>query len=351
MHIHVIIRSSAFTDPLCTLIREKQKGDYAIIVTDSYQSIELHYNNTVTRMHLFQVSKWIQQQNIGTATIHFLSTTAAYLIRRLDKNTTVNWLIWGGDLYNLPKVRKHIKGIAPIRGIKERISYKLLELVLPRIQRIFANPGDLHVLDQYLRLNAKKYTLNYLLDINHFQSFDQSPSKVILIGNSDDPANNHLELLQRLSIKVGKTTRILMPLSGVSNSYTKQIEQSAQEKFENVEILDRFVPYDEFHQLLGKCCSLVYGHRRQQGMATLFPFLLSGRRCYFPRENPFYKFLKENNFNVFNLDEIDLKSIFLPLSEKEKAQNLTLLTSYLSQETISNQWDSIFETELSPSAK
>ncbi len=344
MHIHCIIQSVAYTPKVIAKIKAHQGGKSVFLITKSYRSIDIIIGEKIENWNIWKVIRWMQAQEVITFTAHFLSTIAAVLINRLDKLTTVKWVVWGGDFYGLPQVKQNYadNGQVDTMSIKQRLQYKLIRKALPKIDCIIANPCDHREISAHLNLSSHCVTLNFLLNATQItQLSSRSDENKVLIGNSDDPNNRHLIVIQQL-IKINGLKRGILPLSGVSNTYTTNLKNTISDKYPSISIdyLDRYIAESTYFDLLSSCSHLAFGHLRQQGMATLFAFLVSGRVCYMQSGSPYYQYMVDEGLTIYPLDCIN--SGISEITEIQSSGNKRKIDELLDPKLIDSQWQAAF---------
>ncbi|ARP94341.1 TDP-N-acetylfucosamine:lipid II N-acetylfucosaminyltransferase [Bordetella genomosp. 13] len=193
------------------------------------------------------------------------------LIRAIGDKKKIIWIMWGGDLYN------PIKGGKPLFDVVEHIDavatgtdgdYRLFRETYgerPRLQ--FAYPSK-----------------------TEFQSIEQPriKSKTIFVGNSGDPANMHLEILEALSTKpdIGDY-EIVLPLSyNLSPAYEQELRVGiANLKLESqVRMLTEFMPSKDYFKLLANSEMVITAHHRQQALGNLMAALYFGCKSVLRKE-------------------------------------------------------------------
>lgn len=340
IHIHCIISSTAYTPKVIAKLKAHQHGRVVYMVTKNYRNIEVTVGNSTETWSILQCIKWIKNQEVASFTAHFLSTIASVLINRLRPATTIKWVVWGGDFYDLPQIRSHYRDKDQLGSLswKERFGYRIINKALIRVDCIIANPCDHGQISKHLDLSSKKIMLNFLLDQTEIIRLEPlAKGGMTLIGNSDDASNRHLTILHQLDY-LNSLDRCIIPLSGVTNGYTQSLKNTIAKKYPTigVDYFDRYIMEVDYFTLLSKCSHLAYGHLRQQGMGTLFSFLISGRVCYLQSENPYYQYLKEEGMMVYPLDE--LSEPIDSITDKDSERNKELLLTLFDPQLIASQW-------------
>ncbi len=201
----------------------------------------------------------------------------------------VSWHIWGADLYE------------DSAGFRFRLFYLLRRCVQGRVGRVFATRGDLayyrqryaHVPMQLLYFPTRMPPAHTLPRLPR-----PAPKRLtILLGNSGDRSNRHIEGLRAIYQQFGKQVRILLPFGYPlgNDLYGNEIRAEAEKLFapEQVEFINPVIDFNAYRKLLMQCDLGYFLFKRQQGVGTLclliqfcIPFVIS-------RHNPFQQDLAE----------------------------------------------------------
>lgn len=139
---------------------------------------------------------------------------------------------------------------------------------------------------KYLRWN---YGMNAKLVDNIDDAavvFDEN----ILIGNSADPRNNHIETFELLSnYELGKK-RIIVPLSYGSKNYAKFVMDHGRHFFgSRFEPIMEFMDYASYIRKINSCSYVFMNHNRQQAGGNILIALFSGAKLFLNQRNLFYE--------------------------------------------------------------
>lgn len=230
------------------------------------------------------------------------------------------WHIWGGDWHENPSV-----------GIY-RLTYPIRYFARQRVGHVFATMGDMesfqqqnpHIPASLLYFPTKLDTLSDPI----FPEKDKHQPLTVLIGNSGDQTNRHIEALQALHDQFGRDIKLILPFGYPENNetYIAEVRRQALRLYpeENIKLITDNLAFNDYIRLL-KCCDFGYfDYRRQQGIGTLclmiqhaVPFVLS-------RQNPFSKDLHDQGipflFSDAQLDRGTIDSIRQQLNSLDRSR-------------------------------
>jgi dTDP-N-acetylfucosamine:lipid II N-acetylfucosaminyltransferase len=240
------------------------------------------------------------------------------------------WVMWGGDFY-FPKqyslIKKHI-----IRNMGHAIT---------------STVGDFEIAKQYYGTQAKhykcfSYVSNAFKDYSYLLENKRNicSNKVILIGNSADPTNNHLDILDKISILKNDNIEVICPLSYGNSEYAKKVIHAGRTIFgENFKPLINFIPLLEYAKILVKVDMAIFAHKRQQGLGNLITLLGLGKKVYLRDDITTWVTFKEMEIKIYSFNGGRINFDF---PEKYKSENVDKIKENYSYEKLIFDWEKIF---------
>lgn len=325
------------------------------LIIESSTKAKAIVGQQTTSFSLAGLVRWLRTQKIKTTYIHFLSTSIAYLLLRVGlADKPLYWIMWGADFYRLPQVRRNYflplseKFMPPINSIKSRIimfmslpSYNHVDKILPKVDYFVGYPEEYEHVQKELNLPMELIPWEFYFDVTEMERpAINFGSGHILIGNSDDPTNNHLDILNLLLDRGMKEFPLIMPLAGASSDYQLAIADKII-GFDS-DILSEYVDPKTFFQKMEKVSYVIYGHLRQQGVGTILPLIYAGKKVFLWESNPLFSILKRWGVLIFSLDKMSLEDL-VPLTQMQVEGQRKTLEEFNSHAKGNERWKKILQ--------
>lgn len=313
--------------------------------------------------------------------MHYFSNFLVDLVNTLPSNITVVWIFWGADgflqipnyldsfclqtqtkAYYDENIRVKMKWCKnPFYLYKNYKTYKksypttFYKAYLKATARIdyFAHyiPEDYKLIQKHSPLKAKYINYNYM-SVPQFRIpvASMSPkTNNVIIGNSADWSNNHLDLIQTLQeCQHSDIEKIYMPLSyGGNPKYIETVSKKGAELLgDKFTPITNFLPLEEYYDILRNVSVALIGTARSQASANIISLLLQGTRVYMDKRSTLYHCLKDAGCILFDLEQ-DLKKDMKAgkitfLTEEETKQNEQVLIHLFGREAVLNKFKDLF---------
>lgn len=360
--LHCLIDDHKFSDDIIDSF-ESQKGCHInkyIIIKENKKLSEMNVSKTKL-WHFIEVvnpsnfMSFIEDWRIDVVFIHNLASLPFYLIGRIPPKIKVVWFAWGADLYTFPDIRvpllKIDKFFHPLtRKIlkataKEKIQswHSTIHALIHKssyintLRRIDYFSGVLPIEYKLLKeqnphFNA--YFLEYTYDNKGTPVSELELNKQydltcdILVGNSADPSNNHLDALKKLSEINIKDSLIYVPLSyRGTDSYKNNVRQFGKAVWgEKFVVLEKMLPFEEYKNKILTSGNIIMFHERQQAMGNIIVSLWYGCKVFLSKNSVGYMYLKSIGCKVFSVqDDLCAEILQTNLSKEEIMNNRHIL--------------------------
>ena len=246
------------------------------------------------------------------------------------------WVMWGGDFYrsseSLTTLKSRFYEFLRCNVIKKMgylVSYipKDIEFVRKR----YGSRGAYQECIMYPSNTFKSHltTKNITGDIN------------IQVGNSADPSNQHIYILDKLTLCEQRNIKVNIPLSYGNKEYAGIVDNYASKLFRNKYIgLKELMPLDDYTKWLSNIDIAIFAHERQQAMGNIITLLGLGKKVFVRRDTAQYELFKSIGVYIHSIDDCDLGSI-TEIDEIENRANIAIIEDYFSTNKLIAQWKQI----------
>ena len=229
--------------------------------------------------------------------------------------------------------------------IREQYKHKLA--TLKRLDFIVAPKEDTAEIDFIKKLYPTCHaehaigTFNQNLDLagNVIYKFEEKQNKPlkILLGNSGDPTNNHMDAIKYMNSSRLFDSEIYCPLSYGDKIYIEYIEKWMQKQLgERFFPLNSFMARDEYVKFLSTIDIFVMNHNRQQAVGNIITALVLGKPVFMKKESVTYRMFKRMNvqhvYDIKKLAESNIDEIRIQ-TYKDREKTIKILSQFFSENT------------------
>jgi hypothetical protein len=244
------------------------------------------------------------------------------------------WVMWGGDLYsyqlserNWKWKRREFFRRSVIRRMGHLVTYIKGDYDLAT--EWYGARGQYHECFMYPSNLYKDYAIP---EVKH-------SSINILVGNSADPSNNHLEVFDKLEVFKDQDIKIYAPLSYGNQTYAKKVIEEGKKQFgDKFEPLTDMMPFDQYLEFLGLIDVAIFNHKRQQAMGNTITLLSLGKKVFMRSDITPWELFEDIDVKVFDVENIKLDL----LDEKIKKDNQEKIKKHFSIDNYKKQLQELF---------
>lgn len=362
--IHIVV-DEKFIDGAISLFETDERVENTYVIISEKEIFSYLKTPGIIRVANNEVLDLINKFDV--VFIHSLPAIPLYLIPKIRKDIKLIWLAWGYDFYEKPFELIKIKLIGEETFIhtkflrlkqflywRNRRKAFLVRLQMKKvIKRIDYFSGVFPY--EYLLLKEanpafRAKPLDFYYGATDF-FIPESPSAIInygkkniIIGNSANITGNHLDVLKTISsVPLDKDAKIIIPLSyGGPVSYINKVEEYAEKIAPGQVIsLKKYLPLNEYLELISNCKVAVFAHERQQATDNIFMQLIYGARVYMSETSMAYAYLKSIGLKVYSLQS-DLNLFNDEMDEEDILTNRRILSEQYSSSKLINRVQVIY---------
>jgi len=342
-----LIPNEKFTNPYIEFINENFiEGEHLFLILGTGTGSKILSGDNIIELKndLKSVSKIITSMNkINKIFLHglfhpqlvFLLFLQPWLLKKC------NWIVWGGDLYLFCSQRRTIK--AQLYESIRRIVIKNLGGLITHVR------GDYDLAKSWYGTRGKYY-YSFMYPSNLYNEYDLSKIEsnkdktFILIGNSADPSNNHIDIFEKLLEYNDKTFEVICPLSYGDSSYATNVIKKGEALFDkNFTPITEYLTFEEYLRLVAKIDVAIFNHNRQQAVGNIITLLSLGKKVYIRDDITTWKFCETHSLEVFSTNN-SFHTIFEPIEQQKQQSNITKMKEQFSRVKLIEDWNVIFSS-------
>ena len=167
-----------------------------------------------------------------------------------------------------------------------------------------------------------------------------SNNTVILVGNSADPSNNHLDAFSLIAKFLNKDIKVVTPLSYGDKRYAKKIMKEGEKIFGNQYVaINKLLPFDSYLNLLAEVDIGIFPHNRQQAMGSIITLLGMKKKVYMRNDITTWGTLADLGIKLYDLNDFNLSEP----NQEVLEDNSEIIKNYFSEKNLLRQWLKIFD--------
>lgn len=215
---------------------------------------------------------------------------------------------------------KIINEIKTKRRLKETITQQYTKKLatIARIDNIITTPNNPYEIDLIKKLYPA-FNANYIDGVFN-QNVDQilvrhitahnhnnnAPLK-ILLGNSADPTNNHLDACILINKMLRKDFVVYSPLSYGDSEYASILQKKASRILgKRFQPITEFMSRDEYIDFIDSMDIVIMNHHRQQAYGNIVSSLMLGKPVFMKKNNAIYQTLSALGIkSLYNIDDLN----------------------------------------------
>ncbi len=170
-------------------------------------------------------------------------------------------------------------------------------------------------------------------------------SKNILIGNSANPTNNHVDLFKRIAKFDFKDRKIYVPLNySGGKEYINFVKEKGYYYFgDNFKPILDFMPLKEYNKLISSCGFVIFNHIRQQAVGNIITMGYLGAKIFLNEKSPVYRYYKSLGINVYSLKELNENELNFNLEIEDFKINKNSFFKTYSRNAVQNKIKKLFK--------
>lgn len=215
------------------------------------------------------------------------------------------WHVWGADLYE------------DSTSWKFKLAYPFRRWVQRKLPTLWATRGDLAFAQRHLKREGKADQVVYfptkMPNLPTLASKTPTGKITILLGNSGDRSNRHLEALGQIKQAFGEAVRVVVPMGYPENNhaYIEEVQQQAVRLFPQnaVEILRERLDFERYLAVLAECELGYFIFERQQGIGTICLLTQLNIPTVLHRNNPFVLDMQAEKIPFLFADQLSAEKV------------------------------------------
>lgn len=375
LHIINCVLDEKFIDGLIATFEYTKSDniiDYCMISDKNITSFNYIRNkDKILVVNPINFIKYLEDCHCDVVIIHGIRSISYKIINKLPENIKIVWIGWGYDLYYTPSIYKpfiKLKLYQPltlkyyrsnfIDVLRDYYSYFKGQICRKHIYRAIGKinyfsgilPEEFELMNNNSFFHAKKiefhyFDLNFEIKNNRIEENVVSGNDII-IGNSADISNNHLDVFEYLKKIDVSNKKIYVPLSyaGPQKYVNKIIETGRNYWQDQFVCLNKFIPLEQYNNIISACSIAIYFHERQQAIGGIIHSFWIGCKVFMSETSVGYRYFKENGFIVYSVQkDLNYTMINKEMPREDVIHNRKCLLNIYSPDVLLNSMYQLYK--------
>ena len=347
--LHIVMNDRKFVPPVIEKFNKDNRFDNRCLLYVKNEKSEIQIADVpqlVVLRRKTDVKHYLKKNDYDVVFFYSMAPKNWQIVNYIPNNKIIIWWCWGYELYtdnggltpliNIPlykpeterllenikvSLKQHVESFIKKCFIgKHRECFR--KLALSRIDYFEPTiPIEFELMKTVHGFHAKEFYPPHIFYVKPVDRVDRINNGGILIGNSATASNNHVDVWKSIKNYISPTQEVIIPLNYGDMDYALQVKTNIDTASYNIFFLDKFLPKDEYFELIDNCSYAVFGVIRQQAMGNIIETINKGVKVFLYKDSLVYKYLSRFGYAVFDIESIDSRSFREPLSEKEVKQN------------------------------
>lgn len=224
------------------------------------------------------------------------------------------WVMLGLDLYRYQK--RNTSFSSKFKEFFRRPVIKNMGHLVTYIK------GDYELAQQWYGTKGQ-YHECFMYPSNLYKEYDvpkkQHTGINILVGNSADPSNNHLDVFDKLEAFKAQDIKIYAPLTYGNPDYAKTIIEEGKQRFgDKFDAFMEHMPFNQYLDVLGKIDIAIFNHKRQQAMGNTITLLGLGKKVFMRSDVTQWEFFKSHDIVVYDIEYFEISQFDQSILDRNK---------------------------------
>ena len=347
-----IIKDDKFFDPVIAAFRSDERLEHiCALYSEEEKNYRLKYVHNTDNLYIYNRRHLYSFLQTGMYDVIFffsLQVERYKLFNYIPTDKIIIWWCWGTELYSgdyglkplIPIELYKRQTLAFVKKKNQSFNGLIRHVVNSMIRRFYYSAlrkkalgridyfqpvlkQEYRMMQSYKYFHAKEFYYPQCFNYTIIHNPPIASGQGVLIGNSASATNNHVDLWIQVKNHIPTGRRIIIPVAYGYKDYSNYIQSKIHSNMHEIVFMKDFLSQKEYFEIVNTCSYAIFGMMRQQAMGNIYHCLFKGIKIFLYKDSLIYRFLIEDGFIVFAIEEIDNESFITPLTKEEHEKNLT----------------------------